>query len=316
MGMIRETWRPWTGVVTAELRDEATGALLHRATGLNAYCDAAAADYASMLAGTAKTLTISHIDVGYGGPLICACDSTSGWTGSPTLDTSVYREGTGSLKGSAVSSGTSTYYHATSASGSVNVGVDGAVDLYLRLTTRSATDLTASYLRVYTTSTSNYRRITFAAIETATGLTLADATWVRLSIPASDAGWTTGAGTPDWTNVTGMGIVVKASGAPTAEVYWDQVLGLPYIDDLPATLQVLTATPGSRGQKAITAIALDVNEVTTSAAWSGTEIVGDFSYAGVYANSGSTLVGIVPLAAYKAYGAVLTVRWTITINGG
>lgn len=310
------TFRPWAGFATIETWDARSGELIERIQARNAYTNVAARDYASALGGSAVTLTVSHIDTGLGN-VLSLCESTSGWTGSPVLDNSIYREGAGALKGSASASGSAVYYHATSSGGTVNIGTGGTAEFAFRLTTRSATDLTGSQLRLYSGSTADWRYITLTDAETATGLTLADTTWTRLSIPVSAAGWTTGAGTPSWTSVTGIGVVVKASGSGTAVAHWDQVVGLGAIGTAASTIATLTATPGSRGVKAVTELSVSGGTVTAAATWASTEGVGDISWVGLYGKSGSTLIACAPMTTfYKSASVVMTIRWTATVAGG
>jgi hypothetical protein len=306
---------PWQGLVTLEAYDAATGALLERIVTPNTYTQAAALAYANALAsGTAIPLKLSHIDVGTGGYMVSNANSTSGWSGSPTLDTSVYKEGTGALNGTVVAPGTAHFYHATSYGGTVTMGTGGSMSAWLRLTSRAAANLTSSKLRFYAYGgTANYIEMTLANVETVGGVTLADLTWTQAVLPTSHASWAT-AGTATWQTITGMGVVlVGASG--TATIHWDQVLGMPAYSA--ADRVNWSATVGSRGLNAITTGPTTAGgTVVAAAGWVEGDIVGDMAYAGLYANSGSTLFAVAPLAYYKAAGVVISLTWTVVCAGG
>lgn len=314
MGM-NERITPWRGRVTLEAHDARTGRLVDRVIVANAYTTAGAQLYASALAG-GTGIALSHIDLGSGGYTLSACDSASGWSTAPTVDAATFREGIAALKGTAAASGSVVYAYPTSVGGTaVMSSPTASVDMYLRLTSRSAVDLAGSYVRVYSPS-SAYRQISFAGIETATGLPMADSTWTRCAIPTSAAGWATGSGSPAWGTVTGVGVVVKAAGAGTATVHWDQMLGLTGLGTATSELVTYQSTPGSRGLTALTGLWATAGTVSAQTAWAESEMVGDVSYAGIYANSGATLVAVAPLVYYKSPSVVLTVTWTIDVAGG
>lgn len=310
------TVRPWTGYVTLETRDAVTGELLDRITAPNAYTQVGAEAYAAKLAGGTASITLTAADLGNGGQTISMCDSIIGWSGSPALDTSVYRQGIGALRGSASASGTTNYYHATSAPGGTAMisGASDAVELYLRLSSRTATNLAASALRVYTGSTANYRQMTFSAIESAGTVTLADATWVKPRIPTTSGSWTT-VGSPSWGTVTGMGVVLVAAGAGTTLAYWDQCIGIAAVGTAAGTVAAFAVTPGSLGSKTLTDLTNSGGgTIIARTAWVESEMVGDAYWAGLY--SGATLVACAPLTYYKPAGAVLSLVWTVTVAGG
>jgi len=93
------------GLVRATLAD-AMGRVVDEVTAENAFLSQYAAYFAKALAGNlgAITLPISHLAVAPAGVTIETFEAIAGWTGTPTLDTSSYRQGLASFSRAATAS--------------------------------------------------------------------------------------------------------------------------------------------------------------------------------------------------------------------
>jgi hypothetical protein len=295
------------GLVT--LLEHTDGVETRRITVENAYTLLGAFDHARIISGELNppSLVPLEIGLGVGGTTLSECESDSGWTDTPVVDGVTYRQGYGSLKRSVSASGTAMPRHATLVSA---FAATGDLEIFMRLDYRGRCDLTASKLRVFTGGVdTTYFEISFAGIETVMG-PFVDGTWVKARIPK--ASFSTGAGTPSWSFVTGFGLVVVANAVGALTVWWDDCRSLATIDVSSAA----TLVPTERTVQTITDVGRVDSTVTATAFWGSGEGVGHWYVAGLYSNGGTTLASIVALDYYKAAGVTLTINWALTPQGG
>lgn len=302
------------GLVVAELRWP-DGSLFERYEEANAYTDAAAVAHAMWIANSPEPASMvpSAIGLGIGGPRITSCETTSGWTGTPSTDTTTFREGAAALTKTITASGSATVYHATVCSSTDLSAGSTAIELQMRLDYRGRCILANSELRIYTGgSSSNYFKITFAGIETVMGVAFQDGTWALPRIPTTS--FTTGGGSPSWGAVTGMGLYVEANAIGNLGVWWDDVRAYPPSID---TSKSATSVPYEVTQKAVTDLVRSGYVVVASSFWGEQEAIGTWYVAGLYASTLAPYVfAISPITYYKPKNLTLAVNWTITTRGG
>ena len=154
----------------------ADGTLISEQVQTNTFTLAGATRIAAKLAGEAGTITCTDIQSSSGGTRIYDFDSTAGFSGTATLETTIYRQGAGSFKIEADASGTQYVYDATTVTSSTAV-TGSSIELSLRFTTLANVNKSSTELRIFTGgNASNYYGITIAGIESALGA-FADATW-------------------------------------------------------------------------------------------------------------------------------------------
>lgn len=302
------------GHVVIEQTDPETGALVSRYVGHNSFTDA----YAGVLAKVCAAYTLdnvlaapfTHVSLGKGGVTISDCENTTGWTGSVSADATTFTTGTASLKMSQAASTTAT---ATAAALIGAYDATGAsVELSVLVSLTGFTDLANTVLSIYTGgTTANGYSASLAAIQTAGGFVFQDGTW-RLTRIAQ--GTFTAFGTPNWAQVTGVGLKVSANASGTATVNIDDVRIYPA--SLP-TDHTQTALANPTAQKALTALTYTApSTVTASAYWSAGELAGTFYEVGLWGNAGQTLVAIMPLTYTKSPNYNMTVSWSVQFSGG
>jgi len=305
--MFDSIWKP-TGVVTVRLM-RADGTLLSEQVQTNTFTLAGATRLAAKLAGEAGTITCTDIQSSSGGTRIYDFDSTSGFTGTAAIDTTIYRQGAGAFKIEAVASGTQYVYDATTITSSTAV-TGSSIELSLRFTTLANVNKSSTELRIFTGgNSSNYYGISITSIESALGA-FADATWKVCRIPISSFNVTGGA--PSWNAVTGIGFNLVAGTAGTATAYIDNAFVVNGNNDLssaassvPAVYDTQTATP-SRVTRT----------VTSTATWGLNTAVGETFYLFGLRDADTNLLAITGYGSgsgiYKEPNTILTVSWALT----
>jgi hypothetical protein len=263
---------------------------------------------AALTSGSA--ITVGSVKTSSGGVRLYDFDSTTGFTGTAVVDSSIYRQGLGSFKIEADPSGTQYVYDATTVS-STAVPSGSSIELSLRFTTVSRVDKSASQLRVFTGgNSSSYYGITIADLETAAGVTFADATWTVCRAPIT--AFTITAGGPSWTATTGVGMSLVAGTAGTATAYIDNCFVVNGNLDSSSAATAVPAVYDSQN----TSNSRSTRVVTASAQWGINTAVGETFYVfGLY-DTNSNLLAITSYGAgsgiYKEINSVLNVSWTLT----
>jgi len=305
--MFDSIWKP-TGVVTVRLM-RADGTLVSEQVQNNTFTLAGATRLAAKLAGEAGTITCTDIQSSSGGTRIYDFDSTSGFTGTAAIDTTIYRQGAGAFKIEAAASGTQYVYDATTITSSTAV-TGSSIELSLRFTTLANVNKSSTELRIFTGgNSSNYYGISITSIESALGA-FADATWKVCRIPISSFNVTGGA--PSWNAVTGIGFNLVAGTAGTATAYIDNAFVVNGNNDLssaassvPAVYDTQTATP-SRVTRT----------VTSTATWGLNTAVGETFYLFGLRDADTNLLAITGYGSgsgiYKEPNTILTVSWALT----
>jgi hypothetical protein len=285
------------------------GTLVSEQVKNNTFTLVGATRLAAKLAGEAGTITCADIQSSSGGTRIYDFDSTAGFTGTATLETTIYRQGAGAFKIEAAASGTQYVYDATTVTSSTAV-TGSSIELSLRFTTLANVNKSSTELRIFTGgNASNYYGITIAGIESALGA-FADATWKICRIPISSFNVTGGA--PSWSAVTGIGLNLVAGTAGTAIAYIDNAFVVNGNNDLtssassvPAVYDTQTATP-SRVTRT----------VTSTATWGLNTAVGETFYIFGLRDADANLLAITGYGAgsgiYKEPNTILTVSWALT----
>ena len=285
------------------------GTLVSEQVKNNTFTLVGATRLAAKLAGEAGTITCADIQSSSGGTRIYDFDSTAGFTGTATLETTIYRQGAGAFKIEAAASGTQYVYDATTVTSSTAV-TGSSIELSLRFTTLANVNKSSTELRIFTGgNASNYYGITIASIESALGA-FADATWKICRIPISSFNVTGGA--PSWSAVTGIGLNLVAGTAGTATAYIDNAFEVNGNNDLtssassvPAVYDTQTATP-SRVTRT----------VTSTATWGLNTAVGETFYIFGLRDADANLLAITGYGAgsgiYKEPNTILTVSWALT----
>jgi len=305
--MFDSIWKP-TGVVTVRLM-RADGTLVSEQVQNNTFTLAGATRLAAKLAGEAGTITCTDIQSSSGGTRIYDFDSTSGFTGTAAIDTTIYRQGAGAFRIAASASGTQYVYDATTITSSTAV-TGSSIEVSLRFTTLANVNKSSTELRIFTGgNASNYYGISITSIEAALGA-FADATWKVCRIPISSFNVTGGA--PSWNAVTGIGFNLVAGTAGTATAYIDNAFVVNGNNDLssaassvPAVYDTQTATP-SRVTRT----------VTSTATWGLNTAVGETFYLFGLRDADTNLLAITGYGSgsgiYKEPNTILTVSWALT----
>jgi hypothetical protein len=305
--MFDSIWKP-TGVVTVRLM-RPDGTLVSEQVQHNTFTLAGATRLAAKLAGEAGTITCTDIQSSSGGTRIYDFDSTSGFTGTASIDTTIYRQGAGAFKIEAAASGTQYVYDATTITSSTAV-TGSSIEISLRFTTLANVNKSSTELRIFTGgNASNYYGISITSIESALGA-FADATWKVCRIPISSFNVTGGA--PSWNAVTGIGFNLVAGTAGTATAYVDNAFVVNGNNDttsaassVPAVYDTQTATP-SRVTRT----------VTSTATWGLNTAVGETFYLFGLRDADTNLLAITGYGSgsgiYKEPNTILTVSWALT----
>lgn len=305
--MFDAIWKP-TGVVTVRLM-RPDGTLISEQVQHNTFTLAGATRLAAKLAGEAGTITCTDIQSSSGGTRIYDFDSTSGFTGTASIDTTIYRQGAGAFKIEAAASGTQYVYDATTITSSTAV-TGSSIEISLRFTTLANVNKSSTELRIFTGgNASNYYGISITSIESALGA-FADATWKVCRIPISSFNVTGGA--PSWNAVTGIGFNLVAGTAGTATAYVDNAFVVNGNNDtssaassVPSVYDTQTATP-SRVTRT----------VTSTATWGLNTAVGETFYLFGLRDADTNLLAITGYGSgsgiYKEPNTILTVSWALT----
>jgi hypothetical protein len=306
--MFKDTIMKPSGLVTTTLT-RADGSLINQVQ-TNTFTLVGAERLSAALAGEAGTLTVTSIQTSSGGPRLYDFDSTTGFTGTATVDSGVYKQGVGAFKIEAAPSGTQYVYDATTIS-SVSVPTSSSVELWMRLTTVTRVDKSASQLRVFSAgNASSYYGISLANLETAAGVTFADATWAQCRVPISSFNVTAGA--PSWSDTTGIGLSLVAGTAGTATVYIDNAF---IVNGNLDVTSAATAVPSVYDTKAVTR-SRTTRTVTSSATWQLADAIGETFYVLGLLDGSSNLLAITGYAAgsgiYKEPNSILNVSWALT----
>lgn len=297
-----------TGIVTATLT-RADGSIITQQQH-NTFTLVGATRLAAALNGEAGTLTVTDVQASSGGARIYDFDSTTGFTGTATIDSSIYRQGAGAFKIEAAPSGTQYVYDATTIS-STAVPSSSSIELSLRFTTISRVDKANSQLRVFTGgNASSYFGITLANLETAAGVTFADATWAVCRVPITS--FSIEAGAPAWSATTGIGFQLVAGTAGTATAYVDNAF---VVNGNLDTTSAATAVP-SVLNTAATTNSRSTRTVTASASWGLSTAVGETFYVFGLRDGSGNLLAITGYSAgsgiYKEPNSLLNVSWALT----
>jgi len=305
--MFDSIWKP-TGVVTVRLM-RADGTLLSEQVQTNTFTLAGATRLAAKLAGEAGTITCTDIQSSSGGTRIYDFDSTSGFTGTAAIDTTIYRQGAGAFKIEAAASGTQYVYDATTITSSTAV-TGSSIEVSLRFTTLANVNKSSTELRIFTGgNASNYYGISITSIESALGA-FADATWKVCRIPISSFNVTGGA--PSWNAVTGIGFNLVAGTAGTATAYIDNAFVVNGNNDLSSAA---SSVPAVYDTQAVS-VGRVTRTVTSTATWGLNTAVGETFYLFGLRDADTNLLAITGYGSgsgiYKEPNTILTVSWALT----
>jgi hypothetical protein len=305
--MFDSIWKP-TGVVTVRLT-RADGSLITEQVQPNTFTLAGATRLAAKLAGEAGTITCTDIQSSSGGTRIYDFDSTAGFSGTATLETTIYRQGAGAFKIEAAPSGTQYVFDATTVTSSTAV-TGSSIEVSLRFTTLANVNKSSTELRIFTGGTSsNYYGISVTSIESALGA-FADATWKICRIPISSFNITGGA--PSFNAVTGIGLNLVAGTAGTATAYIDNAFVVNGNNDITAAA---SSVPAVYDTQPVTASRV-TRTVTSVATWGLNTAVGETFYIFGLRDHGTNLLAITGYGAgsgiYKEPNSILTVSWALT----
>jgi hypothetical protein len=297
-----------SGIVTTTLR-RPDGSLINQVQS-NTFTLVGAERIAAALAGEAGTLTVTNIVTSSGGPRFYDFDSTTGFTGTATVDSGIYRQGVGAFKIEAPTSGTQYVYDASTISDTV-VPTASSIELWLRFTTVSRVNKSASQLRIFSAgNASNYYAATIADVETSSGVTFADATWAQCRVPITSFGIS--AGVPSWSTTSGIGLSLVAGTAGTATAYIDNAF---IVNGNLDVTSAATAVPSVYDTKTVTA-ARSTRTVTSSATWQLADAIGETFYVLGLKDGSGNLLAITGYAAgsgiYKEPNSILNVSWALT----
>ena len=305
--MFDSIWKP-TGVVTVRLM-RADGTLLSEQVQTNTFTLAGATRLAAKLAGEAGTITCTDIQSSSGGTRIYDFDSTSGFTGTAAIDTTIYRQGAGAFKIEAAASGTQYVYDATTITSSTAV-TGSSIEVSLRFTTLANVNKSSTELRIFTGgNASNYYGISITSIESALGA-FADATWKVCRIPISSFNVTGGA--PSWNAVTGIGLNLVAGTAGTATAYIDNAFVVNGNNDLSSAASSVPAVYDTQ----VVSVGRVTRTVTSTATWGLNTAVGETFYIFGLRDADTNLLAITGYGSgsgiYKEPNTILTVSWALT----
>jgi hypothetical protein len=305
--MFDSIWKP-TGVVTVRLM-RADGTLLSEQIQANTFTLAGATRLAAKLAGEAGTITCTDIQSSSGGTRIYDFDSTSGFTGTAAIDTTIYRQGAGAFRIAADASGTQYVYDATTITSSTAV-TGSSIEVSLRFTTLANVNKSSTELRIFTGgNSSNYYGISVTSIESALGA-FADATWKVCRIPISSFNVTGGA--PSWNAVTGIGLNLVAGTAGTATAYIDNAFVVNGNNDLSSAASSVPAVYDTQ----VVSVGRVTRTVTSTATWGLNTAVGETFYIFGLRDADTNLLAITGYGSgsgiYKEPNSILTVSWALT----
>ena len=305
--MFDSIWKP-TGVVTVRLM-RADGTLLSEQVQTNTFTLAGATRLAAKLAGEAGTITCTDIQSSSGGTRIYDFDSTSGFTGTAAIDTTIYRQGAGAFRIAAAASGTQYVYDATTITSSTAV-TGSSIEVSLRFTTLANVNKSSTELRIFTGgNSSNYYGISITSIESALGA-FADATWKVCRIPISSFNVTGGA--PSWNAVTGIGFNLVAGTAGTATAYIDNAFVVNGNNDLSSAASSVPAIYDTQ----VVSVGRVTRTVTSTATWGLNTAVGETFYLFGLRDADTNLLAITGYGSgsgiYKEPNTILTVSWALT----
>lgn len=297
-----------TGIVTATLT-RPDGSIITQQQH-NTFTLVGATRLAAALNGEAGTLTLTDIQASAGGVRIWDFDSTTGFSGTATADSNIFRQGAGSFKIEAAPSGTQYVYDASTIS-STAVPASSSIELSLRFTTVSRVNQTASQLRLFSTGNdSSYFAITLANLATAAGVTFADATWATCRVPIT--AFTLETGSPSWSTLSGIGLQLVAGTAGTATAYIDNAFVVNGNLDVTSAA---TAVP-SVYSTTTTTNTRSTRTVTASASWGLSSAVGETFYVFGLRDGSGNLLAITGYSAgsgiYKEPNSLLNVSWSLT----
>ena len=287
----------------------ADGTLLSEQVQTNTFTLAGATRLAAKLAGEAGTITCTDIQSSSGGTRIYDFDSTSGFTGTAAIDTTIYRQGAGAFRIAASASGTQYVYDATTITSSTAV-TGSSIEVSLRFTTLANVNKSSTELRIFTGgNASNYYGISITSIESALGA-FADATWKVCRIPISSFNVTGGA--PSWNAVTGIGLNLVAGTAGTATAYIDNAFVVNGNNDLSSAA---SSVPAVYDTQTVTASRI-TRTVTSTTTWGLNTAVGETFYIFGLRDHGTNLLAITGYGSgsgiYKEPNTILTVSWALT----
>lgn len=305
--MFDSIWKP-TGVVTVRLM-RADGTLLSEQVQANTFTLAGATRLAAKLAGEAGTITCTDIQSSSGGTRIYDFDSITGFTGTATIDTTIYRQGAGAFKIEVAASGTQYVYDATTITSSTAVS-GSSIEISLRFTTVANVNKSSTELRIFTGgNASNYYGINVTSIESAFGA-FADATWKVCRIPISSFNITSGA--PSFNAVTGIGLNLVAGTAGTATAYIDNAFVVNGNNDLSSAA---SSVPAVYDTQSVTRGRV-TRTVTSTATWGLNTAVGETFYLFGLRDADTNLLAITGYGSgsgiYKEPNSILTVSWALT----
>ena len=287
----------------------ADGTLVSEQVQNNTFTLAGATRLAAKLAGEAGTITCTDIQSSSGGTRIYDFDSTSGFTGTAAIDTTIYRQGAGAFKIEAAASGTQYVYDATTITSSTAV-TGSSIEVSLRFTTLANVNKSSTELRIFTGgNSSNYYGISVTSIEAALGA-FADATWKICRIPISSFNVTGGA--PSWNAVTGIGLNLVAGTAGTATAYIDNAFVVNGNNDLSSAASSVPAVYDTQ----VVSVGRVTRTVTSTATWGLNTAVGETFYIFGLRDADTNLLAITGYGSgsgiYKEPNTILTVSWALT----
>lgn len=274
----------------------------------NTSTDAYVAGFAPLMAGlpAGHPLALTHIGIGASGIWVERCESVTGWTGAPVLDTTTFREGSASFRREVTAGAAASL---VSPALSLNLSAATHIEAWLRVNTRARLAAGSECLRL-TTSVGNHLAITWGDIETLRGSALVDGTWTRVVIPVAAF---TATGSPSWGSITSVTLTVTATADGPLTAHWDGILALAPVDVSPAATAVPNETsrlPFSHREN------LAGGRVRVRVSWGTRQVVGTQRVLGLYADA--ILAAIVRLEPplEKSSLLSLTVEWTVTMAGG
>lgn len=287
----------------------ADGTLVSEQVQNNTFTLAGATRLAAKLAGEAGTITCTDIQSSSGGTRIYDFDSTSGFTGTAAIDTTIYRQGAGAFRIAADASGTQYVYDATTITSSTAVS-GSSIEVSLRFTALANVNKSSTELRIFTGgNSSNYYGISITSIESALGA-FADATWKVCRIPISSFNVTGGA--PSWNAVTGIGLNLVAGTAGTATAYIDNAFVVNGNNDLSSAASSVPAIYDTQ----VVSVGRVTRTVTSTATWGLNTAVGETFYIFGLRDADTNLLAITGYGSgsgiYKEPNSILTVSWALT----
>jgi len=301
------------GLVRATLAD-AMGRVVDEVTAENAFLSQYAAYFAKALAGNlgAITLPISHLAVAPAGVTIETFEAIAGWTGTPTLDTSSYRQGLASFSRAATASTQAVLTSPTVALDlATGFSTADAIEIAVKVDLRGRLDTAQEAIRLQT-STGNYYAATWALLESYLGQSLVDGTWTLIKVPKAAF---TATGAPSWASITQLRFTAAANAGGTVTCWFDDARLVPVTLPVGASE---TALQNEISKIAVVSLTdLGGGQVRAKAFWSTSQIVGTHRLLGLYGNGGATLMAIVALPGplSKTNLLSLTVEWTVTTSG-